>query len=147
MDIGGSRLSLKKELREGTLDTSHAAFTGRLDVNTERLCRGGDDGDAGTKLLSCLLVRSLTHPPLGLAVISSIHCNGCRSHLPAVIARVSSFSQFLADLRYALRRPIQRMMRIINLIKQGFVVEESMGLGMHSWWQGEESTHYRGRGW
>ena len=57
MDIGGSRLSLKKELREGTLDTSHAAFIGRLDLNTERLCRGGDDGDAGTKLLSCLLVR------------------------------------------------------------------------------------------
>ena len=41
MDIGGSRLSLKKELREGTLDTSHAAFIGRLDLNTERLCRGG----------------------------------------------------------------------------------------------------------
>ena len=114
MDIEGSRLSLKKELREGTLDTSHAAFTGRLDVNTERLCRGGDDSDAGTKLLSCLLVRSLTHPPLGLAVISSIHCNGCRSHLPAVIARVSSFSQFLVDLRYALRRPIQRMPHLLS---------------------------------
>ena len=40
----------------------------------------------------------------------------------------------------------QIFLRIINLIKQGFVVEESMGLGMHSWWQGEESTHYRGRG-
>ena len=62
MDIGGSRLSLKKELREGTLDTSHAAFTGRLDVNTERLCRGGDDGDAGTKLLSCLLVFHMNIP-------------------------------------------------------------------------------------
>lgn len=46
-----------------------------------------------------LLVRSLFLQSLGLAVISSIHFTGPVIRVPAVIARVPSFSRFPVNLK------------------------------------------------